>query len=63
MQQCPPAERPHPRALGADIRVLRRRRLDGLIHEYFRVARDTGLMLSSPPVDTSAFSAYPGLVS
>jgi transposase InsO family protein len=38
LQQNPPAGRPHPLAPGADIRVLRRDRLGGLIHEYAQVA-------------------------
>jgi putative transposase len=33
--RSPPAGRPHQPALGADVRVLRRDRLGGLIHEYF----------------------------
>jgi transposase InsO family protein len=36
--QDPPAGRPHPPALGANVRVLRRDRLGGLIHEYSQVA-------------------------
>jgi transposase InsO family protein len=38
LQQGPPAGRPHQPSLGANIRVLRRDRLGGLIHEYSRVA-------------------------
>jgi putative transposase len=38
LQQGPPAGRPHPPALGASVRVLRRDRLGGLIHEYSQVA-------------------------
>jgi putative transposase len=38
LQQGPPAGRPHPPALGASVRVLRRDRLGGLIHEYTQVA-------------------------
>ena len=38
LQQCPPAGRPPPPALGAHIRVLRRDRLGGLIREYSQVA-------------------------
>ena len=38
LQQNPPAGRPRPPAPGADIRVLRRDRLGGLIHEYAQVA-------------------------
>jgi transposase InsO family protein len=38
LQQGPPAARPHPPTLGANIRVLRRDRLGGLIHEYSQVA-------------------------
>ncbi len=34
LQQSPPAGRPHPSALGAIVRVLRRDRLGDLIHEY-----------------------------
>jgi hypothetical protein len=34
LQQGPPAGRPHPPALGANVRVLRRDRLGGLIREY-----------------------------
>jgi putative transposase len=37
-QQRPPAGRPHPPAPGANVRVLRWDRLDGLIHEYSQVA-------------------------
>ena len=37
-QQSPPAGRPHPPALGANVRVLRRDRLGGLIREYSQVA-------------------------
>ena len=36
--QDPPAGRSHPPALGANVRVLRRDRLGGLIHEYTQVA-------------------------
>jgi hypothetical protein len=39
LQQNPPAGRPHPPAIGANIRVLRRDRLGGLIREYTQVAR------------------------
>ncbi len=38
LEQSPPAGRPHPPALGANVRVLRRDRLGGLIHEYSQVA-------------------------
>ena len=38
LQQGPPAGRPHPPALGTNIRVLRRDRLGGLIQEYSQVA-------------------------
>ena len=38
LQQNPPAGRPRPAAIGANIRVLRRDRLGGLIHEYAQVA-------------------------
>jgi putative transposase len=38
LQQSPPAGRPHPPAPGANIRVLRRDRLGGLIREYAQVA-------------------------
>jgi putative transposase len=38
LQQGPPAGRPHSPALGASVRVLRRDRLGGLIHEYSQVA-------------------------
>jgi transposase InsO family protein len=38
LHQGPPAGRPHPAALGAKVRVLRRDRLGGLIHEYSQVA-------------------------
>jgi putative transposase len=38
LQQHPPAGRPHPPAPGANIRVLRRDRLGGLIQEYSQVA-------------------------
>ena len=36
--QGPPAGCPHPHAPGANVRVLRRDRLGGLIHEYAQVA-------------------------
>jgi transposase InsO family protein len=38
LQQDPPAGRPHSPALGANVRVLRRDRLGGLIYEYSQVA-------------------------
>jgi len=38
LQQNPPAGRVHPPAAGTNIRVLRRDRLGGLIHEYAQVA-------------------------
>jgi transposase InsO family protein len=38
LQQHPPAGRPHPPASGANVRILRRDRLGGLIHEYSQVA-------------------------
>jgi transposase InsO family protein len=38
LEQNPPAGRRHPPALGTSIRVLRRDRLGGLIHEYSQVA-------------------------
>ena len=38
LQQGPPAGRPHPPALGTNVRILRRDRLGGLIHEYSQVA-------------------------
>jgi putative transposase len=38
LQQHPPAARPHPPAWDANVRVLRRDRLGGLIHEYSQVA-------------------------
>jgi putative transposase len=38
LQQSPPAGRPHRPALGANIRVVRRDRLGGLIREYAQVA-------------------------
>jgi putative transposase len=38
LRQGPPAGRPVPPAPGASVRVLRRDRLDGLIHEYSQVA-------------------------
>jgi len=38
LQQGPPAGRPHPPALRANVRVFRRDRLGGLIHEYAQVA-------------------------
>ena len=42
LQQSPPAGRVHPLADVTSIRVLRRDRLGGLIHEYSQVAyRDT----------------------
>jgi putative transposase len=38
LQQSPPAGRPHPPALGTNVRVLRRDRLGGLIREYAQAA-------------------------
>jgi hypothetical protein len=38
LKQCPPSGRPLPRDLGTNVRVLRRDRLSGLIHEYSQVA-------------------------
>ena len=38
LQQNPPAGRPHPPAIGANIRILRQDRLGGLIREYTQVA-------------------------
>ena len=38
LHQHLPAGRPHPPAPGANVRVLRRDRLGGLIHEYSQVA-------------------------
>jgi putative transposase len=38
LHQHPPAGHPHPPAPGANVRVLRRDRLGGLIHEYSQVA-------------------------
>jgi putative transposase len=38
LQQAPPAGRPHPPDLSANLRVLRRDRLGGLIREYSQVA-------------------------
>jgi hypothetical protein len=38
LQQGPPGGRPNPPAPGANVRVLRRDRLGGLIHEYSQVA-------------------------
>ena len=38
LQQGPPSGRPHQPALGANVRVLRRDRLGGTIHEYSQVA-------------------------
>ena len=38
LQQSPPAGRAHPPALGANVRVLRRDRLGGLIREYAQLA-------------------------
>jgi putative transposase len=38
LHQSPPAGRPHPPILAANVRVLRRDRLGGLIHEYSKVA-------------------------
>ena len=38
LQQEPPAGHPHPLPLGANVRVLRRDRLGGLIREYAQVA-------------------------
>jgi hypothetical protein len=37
LKQGPPAGRPNPPALGANVRVLRRDRLGGLIREYAQV--------------------------
>jgi transposase InsO family protein len=38
LQQSPPAGRPHPPAPSANVRVLRRDRLGGLIREYSQAA-------------------------
>jgi transposase InsO family protein len=38
LRQSPPAGRPHPPDLGANVRVMRRDQLGGLIHEYSQVA-------------------------
>jgi len=38
LQQSPPIGRPHPPAAGANVRVLRRDRLGGLICEYSQIA-------------------------
>jgi len=38
LHQSPPAGRAQPPALGANVRVLRRDRLGGLIREYDQVA-------------------------
>jgi hypothetical protein len=38
LQQGAPAGHPHPPAPGANVRVLRRDRLGGLIHEYSQAA-------------------------
>ena len=38
LQQGPPGGRPHPPVPGANVRVLHRDRLGGLIHEYSQVA-------------------------
>jgi transposase InsO family protein len=38
LQQGPPSGRPHQPAPGANVRVVRRDRLGGLIHEYSQVA-------------------------
>jgi putative transposase len=38
LQQAPPAGHRYPSALGANVQVLRRDRLGGLIHEYSQVA-------------------------
>jgi putative transposase len=38
LHQSPPARRPHPPAAGANVRLLRRERLGGLIREYSQVA-------------------------
>ena len=41
LHQSPPAGHPDPLAEGASIRVQRRNRLGGLIHEYAQVHRVT----------------------
>jgi putative transposase len=38
LHQCPPTGRQHPPVLGTNVRVVRRDRLGGLIHEYSQVA-------------------------
>jgi hypothetical protein len=38
LQQAPPAGRPHQPTPGANVRVMRRDRLGGLMHEYSQVA-------------------------
>jgi hypothetical protein len=52
LQQSPPAGRPYPPTLDANVRVLRRDRLGGLIHEYSQAADVTGL--SAPTGRVSA---------
>jgi hypothetical protein len=58
LQQNPPAGRSHPPAAGTNIRVLRRDRLGGLIHEYAQVAwgdRVIGTHTLSIPVSRTTF--------
>jgi hypothetical protein len=38
LQQRPPAGRPHPPDPGTSVRILRRHRIGGLIHEYSQLA-------------------------
>jgi putative transposase len=42
LQQDPPVGGPHPAGEVTSMRVLRRDRLGGLIHEYSQVARGVG---------------------
>lgn len=49
LPQGPPAGHPHPPALGANVRVLRRDRFGGLIHEYFQVHRVTAFSAPTRP--------------
>jgi hypothetical protein len=61
LQQSPPAGRPHPPAPGANVRVLRRDRLGGLIREYSQVAYNvTGLSAPTGCLHTTARRAGPG---
>ena len=59
LQQSPPAGRPHPPAPSANVRVLRRDRLGGLIHEYSQSHRVTAFSTPTGYVGIGWRSARP----